>query len=163
MPKVGARTGTLASDAAPDSLSFSQSGSSCSVWFGIMLESLSVSLTHTHACTYTYLQRGSPRSTPVPHFFPIAIYPYESLHLCVTVNMGVRMNSHCFNFLGLKIEVKVLVALSCLTLCDSMDCSLCPWGSPGKDTGVGSHFLLQGILENVKGSLLFFFFFYCHV
>ena len=23
---------------------------------------------------------------------------------------------------------------------------LCPWGSPGKNTGVGCHFLLQGIL-----------------
>ena len=29
-----------------------------------------------------------------------------------------------------------------------MDCSLpflCPWNSPGKNTGVGSHFLLQGL------------------
>ena len=30
-------------------------------------------------------------------------------------------------------------------LCDSMDCSLCPWGSPGKTAGVGCHALLQGI------------------
>ena len=34
------------------------------------------------------------------------------------------------------------------TLCDPMDCSpparlLCPWDSPGKNTGVGCHFLLQ--------------------
>ena len=28
---------------------------------------------------------------------------------------------------------------------------LCPWGSPGKDTGVGSHSLLQGILP-IQGS-----------
>ena len=36
----------------------------------------------------------------------------------------------------------------CPTLCDSMNCSpkfLCPWRSQGKNTGVGSHFLLQGI------------------
>ena len=37
----------------------------------------------------------------------------------------------------------------CLTLCNSMDCSLpgslCPWNSPGKNTGVGCHSLLQGI------------------
>ena len=36
-----------------------------------------------------------------------------------------------------------------LTLCDAMDCSparfLCPWDSPGKNTGVGCHFHLQGI------------------
>ena len=34
-----------------------------------------------------------------------------------------------------------------LTLCDPMDCRpvLCPWNSPGKNTGVGCHFLLQEI------------------
>ena len=35
---------------------------------------------------------------------------------------------------------------SCPTLCDSIDGSLpgsCPWDSPGKNTGVGCHFLLQ--------------------
>ena len=35
---------------------------------------------------------------------------------------------------------------SCLTLCDPIDGSLpgsCPWDSPGKNTGVGCHFLLQ--------------------
>ena len=37
------------------------------------------------------------------------------------------------------------VAQSCPTLCDPMDCSLCPWNFPGKSTGVGCHFLLQGI------------------
>ena len=44
---------------------------------------------------------------------------------------------------------KVLVAQSCPTLCDPVDCtlsaSLCPWDSPGKNIGVGNHFLLQGI------------------
>ena len=38
---------------------------------------------------------------------------------------------------------------SCPTLCDPMNCSpsrlLCPWDSPGKNTGVGCHALLQGI------------------
>ena len=36
---------------------------------------------------------------------------------------------------------------SCLTLCDPIDgsppVSPCPWDSPGKNTGVGCHFLLQ--------------------
>ena len=35
---------------------------------------------------------------------------------------------------------------SCLTLCDPVDGSPrlpCPWDSPGKNTGVGCHFLLQ--------------------
>ena len=45
-------------------------------------------------------------------------------------------------------EVKVLVAQSCPTFCDPMDCS--PPGSsvhedsPGENTGVGCHALLQG-------------------
>ena len=42
-------------------------------------------------------------------------------------------------------KVKVLVTHSCSTLCDPIDCSLCPWDSPGKNTGVGCHSLLQGI------------------
>ena len=43
----------------------------------------------------------------------------------------------------------IIVAQSCLTLCDPMDYSptrlLCPWNAPGKNTRVDSHFLLQGI------------------
>ena len=34
---------------------------------------------------------------------------------------------------------------SCPTLCNPMNCLLCPWNSPGKNTGVGCHSLLQGI------------------
>ena len=38
----------------------------------------------------------------------------------------------------------------CPTLCNPMDCSLprllCSWDFPGKNTGVGCHFLLQGII-----------------
>ena len=45
-----------------------------------------------------------------------------------------------------------LVAQLCLTLCNPTDCSssltrlLSPWNSLGKNTGVDSHPLLQGIL-----------------
>ena len=52
--------------------------------------------------------------------------------------------------LELRQVLSVLVAQSCLTLCDPMDCSLpgflCPWDSPGRNTGVGSHSLLQTFL-----------------
>ena len=45
--------------------------------------------------------------------------------------------------------VLFLVTQSCLTLCDAMDCSLpgssVHGDSPGKNTGVGCHALLQGI------------------
>ena len=33
----------------------------------------------------------------------------------------------------------------CPNLCDLMDYSPLSWNFPGKNTGVGSHFLLQGI------------------
>ena len=43
-----------------------------------------------------------------------------------------------------------LVTKSCLTLGNPMDCKpvrlLCPWDFPGKNTGVGCHFLSQGIV-----------------
>ena len=49
----------------------------------------------------------------------------------------------------LESENESEVTQSCVTLCDPVDCSLlgflCPWDSLGKNTGVGYHFLLQGI------------------
>ena len=45
--------------------------------------------------------------------------------------------------------VHVKLLQSCLTFCDPMDCSppdsSVLWDSPGKNTGVGCHALLQGI------------------
>ena len=48
-------------------------------------------------------------------------------------------------------ESESVSAQLCLTLCDPMDCStrlLHPCNFPGKNTGVGCHFLLQGNLPN---------------
>ena len=46
------------------------------------------------------------------------------------------------------------------TLSSPMDCSpsrlLCPWGSPGKNTGVGCHDLLQGIFPTQSSNPLLF-------
>ena len=46
------------------------------------------------------------------------------------------------------------------TLCDPRDCSptppsrlLCPWASPGKNTGVGCHALLQGIFPTQDSNM----------
>ena len=50
---------------------------------------------------------------------------------------------------------KVLVAQSCPTLCGPMDCSppvSSPWDSPGKNTGVGCHALLQGIFQTQESN-----------
>ena len=37
--------------------------------------------------------------------------------------------------------------------CNPLDCSLCPWNFPGKNTGVGCHSLCQGIFPNQKSNL----------
>ena len=52
-------------------------------------------------------------------------------------------------------KVKVFVAQSCLILCNPMDCTrlLCPCDFPGKNTGVGCHFLLQGIFPTQELNL----------
>ena len=55
--------------------------------------------------------------------------------------------------LGPKFSHQVgLVTKLHLTLCDTMDCSppgsfLCQWNSPGKNTGVRSHSIVQGIFQ----------------
>ena len=50
-------------------------------------------------------------------------------------------------------KMKALFVQSCLTLCNPMDSKyparhLCPWNSPGKNTGVGCHSLTPGDLPN---------------
>ena len=39
--------------------------------------------------------------------------------------------------------------------CDSMNCSLCPWNFWSKNTGIGCHFLLQGIFPTQGLNLWF--------
>ena len=74
-----------------------------------------------------------PESKSPTPLHPLKIFHCEFPYSCSDSNVCV-----C---------VCVLVAQFCPTLCDSMDCS--PpgslWDSPGKSTGVGCHFLLQGI------------------
>ena len=52
-----------------------------------------------------------------------------------------------------NMKVKVSVAQSCLTLCNPMNCSLCPWNYPGKDIGVGNLSFLQGIFPTQESNL----------
>ena len=54
--------------------------------------------------------------------------------------------------------LKLNITQSCLTLCNRMDCSLPGFSvhgmnSPGKNTGVGCHFLLQGIFPTRRSNL----------
>ena len=70
--------------------------------------------------------------------------------------------THSFKNKSKRVKLKIhscavlcLIAQSCPTLCDPMDCSLpgssVHGDSPGKNTGVGCHALLQGIFP-VRGS-----------
>ena len=59
----------------------------------------------------------------------------------------------CFihSFVNYLYNIHCLVAQSCATLCTPR--LLCPWDSPGKNTGVDSHALLQGIFPAQMDSL----------
>ena len=69
-------------------------------------------------------------------------------YLCVRKTLRLALFT-CFSE-WITMQSMWKVTRLCLTLCDPMDCrliarSLCPWNSAGKNTGVGCHFLLQGI------------------
>ena len=72
-----------------------------------------------------------------------------SLHLLNEENHSFLFHLvYMLNIHGKLFGLCVLVAQSCLTLCDSM---VCPWNSPGKNTGVGSLSHLQGIFPTQEG------------
>jgi len=68
----------------------------------------------------------------------------------------IKFSENCFLFYFILLKYSWFICIhakslqSHPTLCDPMDCMqptrlLCPWDTPGKNTGVGCHFLLQGI------------------
>ena len=58
----------------------------------------------------------------------------QQLHLLISCESeSVSLSQLCLTLCNLRT----------VTLCNRL---LCPWTSPGKNTGVGCHFLLQGIL-----------------
>jgi len=78
--------------------------------------------THTHTMKYIYVY--------VCVYIYICVCIYIYIYVCVCVCVCV-----------------CLVTQLCLTPYNTMDCRLlCPWESPGKNTRVGCHALLQGIL-----------------
>ena len=82
----------------------------------------------------------------LPKFIPFSLDNIAIIqHLCY---------SWFYGYIGLIFTVRfpsylvcMLVTQSCLTLCDPIGLQptrlLCPWNSPGKNIGVGCHFLLQ--------------------
>ena len=73
----------------------------------------------------------------------------KTYHVCPPLDRQPTLISSCIQPLPILAVCVCLVAQSCLTLCDPMDCG--PPGSsvhghsPGQNTGVGCHALLQGI------------------
>ena len=74
--------------------------------------------------------------------FDSSLVHLQCLEQCL---IHISLSIHIFE--GAK--VKVLIARSCPTFCEPVDCSppgsSCPWNSPSNNTGVGCHFFLQGI------------------
>ena len=63
--------------------------------------------------------------------------------------MSHHMTQQFYSLREMRASTLALVTQLCVTLCDPIDLwparLLCPWNSPGKNTAVGSHFLLQGL------------------
>ena len=87
-------------------------------------------------------QRAQVCPTPAPKGSPalLAADPLVQARAYVCVCVCARARAHA------QAHVCAKLLQSCPTPCDPMDSRLlCPWDSPGKNTGVGCHFLLQGI------------------
>ena len=63
---------------------------------------------------------------------------------------GLRMSLGSLSSDGWGCAACLLSHFSCVQLFATPARLLCPWASPGKDTGVGCHFLLQGIFPTQR-------------
>ena len=78
-------------------------------------------------------------------YFPF--YCFFIPHVCEIILGGWCLSSSVESFFKFLSLCYCLVAKSCLTLCNPMDCTarlLCLWDFQGKNTREGCHFLLQG-------------------
>ena len=92
--------------------------------------------------------------TAIGELWPVAVVCdqpgcYLGGIVCLRLWVG-KANQKKPGFIVVPLCILLLsVTKSCPTLCSPMDCKacqlLCPWDFPGKNTGVGCHFLLQQI------------------
>ena len=115
------------------------------IFFSIIRDRISYKL-HNTVCT--------------PFFSIWIFFMIFLLFICVVIFAFAFDISFKEQIFSIHHTVLCLVAQSCLTLCDTMDGSL-PGSpvhedSPGKNTGVGCHALLQGIFptQGLKQGLL---------
>ena len=59
--------------------------------------------------------------------------------------MGIHTYTQIYRCVCVCVCVKMKVMVGCVRLFAAFQALLCPWNSPGKNTGVGSHSLLQRI------------------
>ena len=126
-----------------------------------------------HFSLYLLCSQEKERKTP-PSFFPFLLQQGQGLVILFRKPAGwedddlvsqrtILLTFGCSFFYRTKSKVKkmVCVCVVCVLNCVwffgtpwTVACSLlCPWDFPGKSTGVGCYFLLQGILPNCcKGS-----------
>ena len=115
----------------------------CTSWGALMRQQCWLCTHHSHAhihpCNASVYTINNAHILNIPTIpFPV---PFEGWKLGSETSGQVRAGQGCY--VHVYMYVKVLVIQLCLTLCDPMDCS--PWNAPGKNTGAGSHSLLQGI------------------
>ena len=79
------------------------------------------------------------------NIFMFAVFTFGSpfsFWVFLPPQVTTSFSASCSNIAAAAAAAKSLQL--CLTLCDPTDGRLpCPWDSPGKNTGVGCHFLLQ--------------------
>ena len=98
------------------------------------------------------LQEIIPTQGLNPHLLHLQVYSFPLSHHG-SPNFGVHVSFDCLQPIPLPLPLTSAAAAaksrqSCPTLCDPTDGSppgSCVWDSPGKNTGVGCHFLLQGM------------------
>ena len=101
----------------------------------------------------------SPFSIPACAHRDSPDFPVVFFSVLLIVTMWTLSCSFCFrafiSILPYSFLLMCSVTQLCPVLCGLMDCSLllCPWNFPGKNTGMGCHFLLQGIFL-IQGSNL---------
>ena len=108
--------------------------------------------------TFAAPLRVGQRTDPAERQTEVGPKPKGNTRGCVS--KGKRKPPQRWHVQWSEVKVKVLLAQSCPTLCDPHELQparlLCPWDFPGKDTGVDTHFLLQGIFptQELKLALL---------
>ena len=102
--------------------------------------------------------KSSPKGLrhSLPHFLKCCLADSFQLNLCLEIALGRKqlLCPRLHTFPGISKSVSHLVVSDSLGPHGLQPARLlCPWNSPGKNTGVGSHSLLQGIFL-IQGSNL---------